>query len=224
MALLVGVATPYAGAPAADEAHPASASARRPPVILVFGDSLSAGYGIQVERGWVSLLAQRLAREGYGFQVANASVSGETTAGGLARLPRALALHQPSIVILELGANDGLRGLPLQQARDNLGIMIRLAQKAGARVLLLGVLMPPNYGERYTEAFRQMYLDVAQSYGVSLVPFFLDRVALHPELMQADSLHPNELGQPLLLENVWPKLAPLLQQAARSEGAGAAVH
>lgn len=224
MALLVGVATPYAGAPAADEAGPTTASARRAPVILVFGDSLSAGYGIRVDHGWVSLLAQKLAREGYGFQVANASVSGETTAGGLARFPRALALHHPSIVILELGANDGLRGLPLEQARDNLGRMIRLAQDAGARVLLLGMLMPPNYGERYTAAFRQMYLDSAHSYGVALVPFFLERVALHPELVQADNLHPNELGQPLLLENVWPKLAPLLQQAARSAGTGAAGH
>jgi len=224
LALLVGVATPYAPAPAADEAGPTAAPARHTRVILVFGDSLSAGYGIRVDHGWVSLLAQKLAREGYGFQVVNASVSGETTAGGLARLPRALSLHRPGIVILELGANDGLRGLPVAQARDNLGRMISLAQAQHARVLLLGMRMPPNYGERYTEGFRQMYLEVAHSYGVPLLPFFLDRVALHAELMQADNLHPNELGQPLLLENVWPKLAPLLQQAARSAEAGAAVH
>jgi acyl-CoA thioesterase-1 len=224
LALLVGVATPLAPARAADEAGPTSASARHAQIILVFGDSLSAGYGIRVDHGWVSLLAQKLAGEGYGFQVANASVSGETTAGGLARLPRALALHRPSILILELGANDGLRGLPLEQARDNLGRMVSLARDAGARVLLLGMLMPPNYGERYTEAFRQMYLDVAQSYRVPLVPFLLDRVALHAQLMQADDLHPNELGQPLLLENVWPKLAPLLQQTARSSGAGTTAH
>ena len=224
MALLVGLATPYAPALAADEAGSSSASAQRAPVILVFGDSLSAGYGIRVDHGWVSLLAQKLASEGYGFQVTNASVSGETSAGGLARFPRALALHRPSIVILELGANDGLRGLPLEQARDNLGRMVRLAQEAGEGVLLLGMLMPPNYGERYTEAFRQMYLDIAHSYHVPLVPFFLDRIALHPQLMQDDNLHPNELGQPLLLENVWPKLAPLLQRTGRSAGAGAAVH
>ena len=222
--MLVGVATPVAPVRAAEEASPTAAASRHAPVILVFGDSLSAGYGIRVDHGWVSLLSQKLAREGYGFQVANASVSGETTAGGLARFPRALALHQPSIVILELGANDGLRGLPLEQAHDNLGRMIGLARHASARVLLLGMLMPPNYGERYTEAFRQMYLDVAKSYGVPLVPFFLDRVALHAQLMQADNLHPNELGQPLLLENVWPKLAPLLAQTAHSTGAGAAAH
>lgn len=220
--MLLGVAAPYAQAPAAAAAAPSSPSAGRAPLILVFGDSLSAGYGIRVDHGWVSLLAQKLEREGYGFQVVNASVSGETTAGGLARLPRALALHHPRIVILELGANDGLRGLPLEQARDNLDRMVELARHAGASVLLLGVLMPPNYGERYTAAFRQMYLDVAHSTGVPLVPFLLAGVALHPELMQADDLHPNESGQPLLLENVWPKLAPLLQQAARSAGASAA--
>lgn len=184
--------------------------------MLVFGDSLSAGYGIQVERGWVSLLAQRLAREGYGFQVANASVSGETTAGGLARLPRALALHRPSIVILELGANDGLRGLPLQQARDNLGTMIRLAQKAGARVLLLGVLMPPNYGERYTSAFYAMYGQLAQRHAVALVPFLMAAVALKPELIQADGLHPSEQAQPLLLATVWPQLRPMLGTPVRA--------
>ena len=224
MALLFGVAAPGVPARAADDAASTSASTSRAPVILVFGDSLSAGYGIRVDHGWVSLLAQKLAREGYGFQVANASVSGETTAGGLARLPRALQAHHPSIVILELGANDGLRGLPLEQASDNLGRMIVLARDAGARVLLLGMLMPPNYGERYTEAFRQMYVETATSYRVTLVPFFLDRVALHAQLMQADNMHPNELGQPLLLENVWPKLMPLLQRAARPAEAGAAAH
>lgn len=220
----MGVATPYGPSRAASEAGSPPASTRHAPVILVFGDSLSAGYGIRVDHGWVSLLAQKLAREGYGFQVVNASVSGETTAGGLSRLPRALSLHHPSIVILELGANDGLRGLPLEQARDNLGRMISLARAAGARVLLLGILMPPNYGERYTEAFRAMYLGLAHSFRVPLVPFLLERVALHPQLMQADNLHPNELGQPLLLENIWPKLVPLLQQAAPSAGARAAAH
>jgi len=224
LTLLVGLATPYAPAPAADEAGSSSAAAHRAPLILVFGDSLSAGYGIRVDHGWVSLLAQKLASEGYGFQVTNASVSGETTAGGLARFPRALALHHPSVVILELGANDGLRGLPLGQARDNLDRMVKLARDSGDRVLLLGMRMPPNYGQRYTEAFRQMYLDIAHSDNVPLVPFLLDRVALHPQLMQDDNLHPNELGQPLLLENVWPKLAPLLQQTGRSAGAGAAIH
>jgi acyl-CoA thioesterase-1 len=214
LVLLIGLATPSGWLRAAGVASASAAEATQPPVILVFGDSLSAGYGIQVNRGWVSLLAQKLAQQGYGFQVVNASVSGETTAGGLARLPRALSLHHPAIVILELGANDGLRGLPLAPAQANLAQMIRLARTAGASVLLLGILMPPNYGERYNQAFRQMYQDLAQSFGAPLVPFLLDGVALHADLMQADGLHPNERGQPLLLANVWPKLAPLLPNAA----------
>jgi len=215
LALLIGLAPPSGWLRADDVAFASAAGAKQSPVILVFGDSLSAGYGIQVDRGWVSLLAQKLAQLGYGFQVVNASVSGETTAGGLARLPRALSLHRPAIVILELGANDGLRGLPIAPAQANLAQMIRLSRAAGASVLLLGILMPPNYGERYNEAFRQMYQDLAQSTGVPLVPFLLDGVALHPDLMQADGLHPNESGQPLLLTNVWPKLAPLLPSPAR---------
>ncbi len=220
LALLVGLATPGGWARADGAAGASAAATPHAPVILVFGDSLSAGYGIQVDRGWVSLLAQKLAQQGYGFQVVNASVSGETTEGGLARLPRALALHRPAIVILELGANDGLRSLLLERARANLAQMINLARKAGASVLLLGMLMPPNYGERYTEAFRSMYQDLARSYDVPLVPFLLDRVALHPDLMQADGLHPNERGQPLLLDNVWSKLAPLLTAAPRASTTG----
>jgi acyl-CoA thioesterase I len=224
LALLFGLATSGGWTHAADAAAAAAASPEHPPVILVFGDSLSAGYGIRVESGWVSLLAQKLAQQGYGFQVVNASVSGETTAGGLARLPRALQLHHPRIVILELGANDGLRGLPLERAQANLARMITLSRAQGAGVLLLGMLMPPNYGERYTDAFRAMYRDLASSYQVPLAPFLLDRVALHPDLMQADGLHPNELGQPLLLENIWPKLAPLLQAPAQQGAAGTHAH
>ncbi len=186
------------------------------PVILVFGDSISAGYGLpRVERGWVALLQAKLKTEGYGYEVVNASVSGETTAGGLARLPRALAVHHPAIVVLELGGNDGLRALPVDQMRDNLARMIDLAKGAGAQVLLLGIRIPPNYGPQYTTQFGQVYADLARQKRVPAVPFFMSEVALHPELMQADGVHPNEEGQPKLLGSVWPALEPLLKRPAR---------
>jgi acyl-CoA thioesterase I len=182
------------------------------PVILVFGDSISAGYGLsRVEQGWVTLLQTRLKDEDYGYHVLNASVSGETTAGGLARLPRALDLHKPKIVILELGGNDGLRALPIAQMRANLVRMVDLASAAGAKVLLLGMRMPPNYGPEYTEQFRSCYSDLARDKKLPLVPFLLNDVAQSPNLMQADGIHPNELGQPKLLANVWPSLKPLLR-------------
>jgi acyl-CoA thioesterase I len=182
------------------------------PVILVFGDSISAGYGLsRVEQGWVTLLQTRLKDEDYGYHVLNASVSGETTAGGLARLPRALDLHKPKIVILELGGNDGLRALPIAQMRANLVRMVDLASAAGAKVLLLGIRMPPNYGPEYTEQFRSCYSDLARDKKLPLVPFLLNDVAQSPNLMQADGIHPNELGQPKLLANVWPSLKPLLR-------------
>jgi acyl-CoA thioesterase-1 len=183
------------------------------PVILVFGDSVSAGYGLaHVERGWVALLQTRLKDQEYGYQVVNASVSGETTAGGLARLPRALSLHRPKIVILELGGNDGLRALPIAQMRANLGAMADLAAAAGAKVLLLGMRMPPNYGPDFTEQFRVSYSDLARDKKLPLVPFLLNDIALLPALMQADGIHPNEQGQPKLLDNVWPALKPLLHR------------
>lgn len=183
------------------------------PVILVFGDSISAGYGLaNADQGWVGLLRAKLKDLGYGYQVINASVSGETTAGGLARLPRALALHHPSLVIIELGGNDGLRALPLEQMRANLSKMVDLAAAAGARVLLLGMRIPPNYGPELTEQFRLVFADVAQAKKVSLVPFLLADIALAPNLMQPDGIHPNELGQPKLLANVWQELKPLLRK------------
>ena len=192
----------------------ASVSAKaETPVILVFGDSISAGYGLErVEQGWVALLQTRLKDQEYGYQVVNASVTGETTAGGLARLPRALMLHQPKIVILELGGNDGLRALPIAQMRANLVRMVDLASAAGAKVVLLGMRMPPNYGPEYTEQFRLCYSDLARDKKLSLVPFLLNDIALVPDLMQADGIHPNELGQPKLLVNVWPSLKPLLRR------------
>jgi acyl-CoA thioesterase-1 len=183
------------------------------PVILVFGDSLSAGYGLaHVEQGWVELLRTKLKDEGYGTPVVNASVSGETTAGGLARLPRALALHHPSIVIIELGGNDGLRALPIDQMRANLAKMIELSKASGARVLLLGMRIPPNYGPEYTAQFQHVYLDLARTENTPLVPFFMNDIALSPNLMQADGIHPNELGQPKLLVNAWSELKPLLRK------------
>ena len=183
------------------------------PVILVFGDSISAGYGLpHVDQGWVELLKTRLKAQGYGYQVVNASVSGETTAGGLARLPRALELHHPSIVIIELGGNDGLRALPIAQFRDNLNQLVTLAAASGAKVLLLGMRMPPNYGPQYTEQFAKVFSDLAREKKVPAVPFLLTDIALNQNLLQGDDIHPNAEGQPILLNNVWPALQPLLKK------------
>ena len=183
------------------------------PAILVFGDSISAGYGLaRVEQGWVGMLRAKLKDEGYGYQVVNASVTGETTAGGLARLPRALALHHPRVVILELGGNDGLRALPIDQMRSNLGKMVDLSVDSGAQVLVLGMRIPPNYGPEFTEKFFAVFADVARDKRAPLVPFLLNDIALSPNLMQADGVHPNELGQPKLLDHVCPRLRPLLRK------------
>jgi acyl-CoA thioesterase I len=183
------------------------------PAILVFGDSISAGYGLpRVEQGWVALLQTRLKDQGYGYQVVNASVSGETTAGGLARLPRALMLHHPAIVILELGGNDGLRALPIAQMRANLSRMVELSTAAGAKVLLLGMRIPPNYGPEYASQFSRAYSDLAHDKKLPEVPFLLNGIALSPDLMQADGIHPNPSAQAQLLNNVWPTLKPLLQR------------
>ena len=182
------------------------------PTILVFGDSISAAYGIRVEEGWVSLLQKKLASQGYGYRVVNASVSGETTGGGLARLPRALDRHRPEILILELGGNDALRGLPLANVRTNLDNMIRKSEAAGARVVLAGMRMPPNYGPRYSQEFRTMYADLSRQHGLPLIPFMLEGIALDASLMQPDGLHPNAKAQPMLLEEIWPQLEPLLER------------
>ncbi len=178
--------------------------------ILVYGDSLSAAYGIAQARGWVALLGERLKRERPDYSVVNASISGETTAGGRSRLKDALARHRPAVVVLELGANDGLRGLPLAQMKDNLSAMVREAQAAGARVLLIGMKMPPNYGPDYTQAFEAAFAEVAKRHKAALVPFLLEDFAERPELFQADRLHPTESAQPLMLERVWKSLLPLL--------------
>ncbi|HET7921471.1 MAG TPA: arylesterase [Gammaproteobacteria bacterium] len=183
-----------------------------PARILVMGDSLSAAHGLATDQGWVALLQARLRAQGYDYTVVNASISGETTAGGLTRLPHALGQHTPAIVILELGANDGLRGLPVALMQQNLGRMIALSSRAGASVLLLGILLPPNYGPAYTRAFAAVYPALARQYRIPLLPFLLEGVAEHPELMQADGLHPTATGEPVVLDNVWGKLKPLLHK------------
>lgn len=178
--------------------------------ILVWGDSLSAGYGLRPDQAWPTLLQTRLAREGFPHRVVNASVSGETSAGGRSRLPAALARYRPDVLILALGANDGLRGLPPEHLADNLGAMIEAAQQAGARVLLAGMQMPPNYGPVYTRRFAETFARVAQAHKVALLPFLLDGFAERRALFQPDGLHPTADAQPLILDNVWSRLAPLL--------------
>lgn len=187
-----------------------SAADGAPPTVIVLGDSLSAGYGLAVEETWVSLLATRLAQEGYGHRVVNASVSGDTTSGGLARLGPVLERHDPELVIIELGGNDGLRGLPLDVVRSNFVAMIEESREAGAEVVLLGMRIPVNYGPRYAESFHALYGELAQTYDLEWVEFFLDGVALDDGLMQADGIHPNAEAQPVMLENAWPAVAAAL--------------
>ena len=180
------------------------------PALLVFGDSLSAAYGIGQQAGWVALLQERLRQKRLDYTVINASVSGETTSGGAARIAATLTAYKPAIVIVALGANDGLRGLPLAQMRDNLAVILRAAQKSGSRVLLAGMKMPPNYGPQYTRDFEQAYVALARQFKCALVPFLLDGVAGKRELFLEDNLHPNAQAQPVILENVWKQLAPML--------------
>lgn len=199
-ALVLTVAT------VAPSAHSASKT------ILVLGDSLSAEYGIQRGSGWVTLLEKQMNKEGISASVVNASISGETTSGGRTRLPALLDRHKPSIVIIELGANDALRGMPLSSSEDNLRSMIQAAKKADADPLLVGMKIPPNYGREYTERFSASYTKVAKDTNVPLVPFFLEGVAQNPALFQSDRLHPTAEAQPVMFNNVWPYLKPLLKQ------------
>ena len=175
------------------------------------GDSISAGYGIQRDESWVELLSRSLSQAEYPHVVVNGSISGETTGGGLARLPQALDTHSPEVVVIELGGNDGLRGYPTDLVRSNLKQMVELSLARDAKVLLVGMQIPPNYGPRYTEAFFSMYEGIADETGVPLVPFFLEKVALTPGLMQSDGIHPTAEAQPLLLETLWDYLEPLLE-------------
>ena len=189
----------------------AAATAGSGPTVLVLGDSLSAAYGIAQDRGWVALLQQRLAERGLPHRLVNASVSGETTRGGLTRLPRLLEEHRPGLVVIELGANDGLRGISDRVLADNLRGLVEAATKSGARVLLLGVRLPPNYGAAFNSRFDRVFDEVARETQTSLVPFFLKGVAEDRALMLPDGLHPAAEAQPVLLENVWPALEPLLE-------------
>ena len=182
--------------------------------ILVYGDSLSTAYGIAEKRGWVALLGERLKREQLDYNVVNASISGETTSGGLNRSAKILAQHKPAVVILELGGNDGLRGLPIAELRANLGNAIQLAQKHAAKVLLVGMRLPTNYGTSHTREFHELYPELGRRYQVPVVPFLLEGVATDPALMQADGVHPTTAAQPKLLATVWPYLAPMLQSEA----------
>ena len=179
--------------------------------VLVFGDSLSASYGIEEEQGWVNLLSEKLRQAQSPYSVINASVSGETSTGGLSRLPAALAEFQPSVVILELGGNDGLRGLPLATLQSNLEEMVSLSQRAGAKVLLAGIQIPPNYGPRYTEPFYALFGDIAESEQLPFVPFLIDGIPQQPELMQNDGIYTRAEAQHMILDYVWLVLAPMLQ-------------
>jgi acyl-CoA thioesterase-1 len=201
LALLPGLAV-TAGA------HAAAAPRR---TLLVLGDSLSAGYGLETGQGWVDLLRQRLHATAHGWNVINASISGDTTAGGLARLPTLLARDKPQVVIIELGGNDALRGLSLQQTQHNLTEMVKLCKGTGARVLLVGMQIPPNYGPAYTKRFAAIFPAVAKAEKVPLVPFLLSGVVQHPEWFQPDNIHPTAQAQPTMLDTVWPYLRPLLE-------------
>ncbi len=190
------------------------------PVVLVLGDSLSAGYGIPLAQGWVSLLQARIEAADFPHRVVNASISGDTTAGGLARLLPLLEEYRPAVVVIELGANDGLRGFSPDRIEAALGELITLAQGAGSRVLVVGVRLPPNYGAAYSERFQRIFADVAGRFSVASVPRLLDGVAEEPALMQPDGLHPLAAAQPLLLDNVWPTLMPLIESTAPASEPG----
>jgi acyl-CoA thioesterase-1 len=179
--------------------------------ILVYGDSLSAAYGISQKSGWATLLQERLRRDGLDYNVANASISGETSSGGASRIASTLARHKPRLTIVALGANDGLRGLPVAQLRDNLARIIRATRASGSKVLLVGMRMPPNYGGSYATAFENTYRNLAREFKLPLVPFLLEGLADKPDFFQPDQLHPVAEAQPLLLDNVWKVLAPALK-------------
>ncbi|QRY78507.1 arylesterase [Pseudomonas sp. PDNC002] len=178
--------------------------------LLVVGDSISAGLGLDTSLGWVSLLDKRLKEQGFDYNVVNASISGDTTAGGLARLPALLSEQKPKLVVIELGGNDGLRGMAPAQLQQNLASMVDQSRQAGAKVILLGMRLPPNYGQRYTDAFAKVFDSVASEQKIPLVPFFLEGVGGVQDMMQADGIHPAVAAQPKLLDNVWPTLKPLL--------------
>ncbi len=178
--------------------------------IVIVGDSLSAAYGMEISESWPSLLQQRLHENGHAYRVFNSSITGDTTQGGLTRLPRLLERHRPAVVILEMGGNDGLRGLPVEVTRSNLASMIEQSRAAGAKVILAEMRIPPNYGQSYTEKFNDTYQELTDEYDIVLLPFLLQDIALKPGLMQDDGIHPTVAAQPLILDQVWATLEPLL--------------
>jgi acyl-CoA thioesterase-1 len=196
----------------AESAAATAAPAMAEPVILVLGDSLGAAFGVPKEQGWTALLQARLQAQGYRHRVVNASISGDTTSGGLARLPALLKRHRPKMVLLELGGNDGLRGLPLERMRSNLTRMTRLAQDAGSAAVLFEMYIPTNYGQDYANGFTRSFADVARDTGAALVPFWLEAIATDPDAFQDDGLHPDADAQPIMLDAVWPTLEALLDQ------------
>lgn len=216
LALAACARTPESAAANASPAPPPTASVAAPEpvaqhVVLVMGDSLSAGYGLAASEGWVSLTAQKIAQEKPGWGIVNASISGETTAGGAARIADELARNKPAVVVIELGANDGLRGLPLTETRAHLATMIDASKAANAKVLLIGMRLPPNYGPDYTQGFEALFADLAKQEQIAFLPFLLEPVATDDTAFQADRLHPNAGAQPKLRDHVWHALAPLLQ-------------
>ncbi len=186
------------------------AHANETPTVLIFGDSLSAGYGLEVDQSWAALLQQRLEAQGYEHRVVNASITGETTEGGVAQIDNAIETFAPELIILELGGNDGLRGFPPARIKDNLRAIALRARESGAGVVLLGIRIPTNYGARYTQAFEAVYRDVAEELGVEWIEFFMEGVALNDDLLQEDRIHPNAAAQPVLLDNAWPKIRATL--------------
>ncbi|OLL31357.1 arylesterase [Burkholderia sp. SRS-W-2-2016] len=194
--------------------HAANAPDPAKPVIVVLGDSISAEYGLPRDTGWVALMRQRLAAERIDYSVANASISGDTTSGGRARLPALMERLKPRIVVIELGANDALRGVPLATTEDNLRTIIEQAQQGHAKVVLVGMYVPPNYGPDYTQKFHGLYGQLSKEFKVPLVPFLLAGIADKPDMFQADQIHPNQQAQPVLLNNVWPTLKPLLRTSS----------
>lgn len=190
--------------------HSIAMSSPAPNKVLIVGDSISAAYGIDVEKGWVSLLASKITQENLPYQVINASISGDMTSNGLIRLPKLLKTHKPDVVVIELGGNDGLRGLPIRVIRTNLQRLIQLSKDSQARVLLAGMRIPPNYGSRYTRAFHQVYQDLAEQYEIELIPFLLEGIGDNSQLMQSDGIHPTADAQPLIVQLVWPRIKPLL--------------
>jgi acyl-CoA thioesterase-1 len=188
------------------------------PVILVFGDSLSAGFGIDVDQSWTSLLQARLEEQGYEHRVVNASISGETTEGGASRIESAIETFAPDLIILELGGNDGLRGIPPDRMKGNLNKIIESSSASGAAVILLGIRIPPNYGQRYIEAFENVFREVAAEHEVPWIEFFMEGIALNEELMQGDGIHPNAAAQPVLLDNAWPMISTALANQGHSIG------